>query len=65
MKEKLEEAVKGELYAHLRYLTFADRAQKRGYEKVANLMRALADSSIAMHAAFLLFWNSRCRLWRR
>lgn len=44
LKEKLEEAVKGELYAHLRYLTFADRAQKRGYEKVANLMRALADS---------------------
>lgn len=36
--------MKGELYAHLRYLTFADRAQKRGYEKVANLMRALADS---------------------
>lgn len=44
LKEKLEEAVKGELYAHLKYLTFADRAEKRGYDKVANLMRALADS---------------------
>ena len=44
LKEKLEEAVKGEMMAHLRYLTFADRARKRGMNKIANLFEALADS---------------------
>lgn len=44
LREKLEEAVKGEMMAHLRYLTFADRARKRGMEKIANLFEALADS---------------------
>lgn len=42
--QKLQEAVQGELLAHLKYLTFADRAQRRGMEPVANLFRALAAS---------------------
>lgn len=44
IKERLEETVKGELMAHLKYLTFADRARKRGMDKIANLFEALADS---------------------
>ena len=44
LKEKIEEAVQGEMMAHLRYLTFADRAKKRGMLKVANLFEALAES---------------------
>ena len=30
--------------AHLKYLTFADRARRRGMEKIANLFEALASS---------------------
>lgn len=44
LKEKLEDTVKNELFAHLRYLSFADRARKRGMEAIANLFEALADS---------------------
>lgn len=44
MEEKLADAVKGELYAHLRYLSFAERAEKRGYNNIGNLFRALAES---------------------
>lgn len=44
LKEKLAETVKGELYAHLRYLTFAERAEKRGMKKVGSLFRAMAES---------------------
>lgn len=44
LKEKLEETVKAELMAHLKYLTFADRARRRGMDKIANLFEALADS---------------------
>lgn len=44
LKEKLEETVKAELMAHLKYLNFADRARRRGMEKIARLFEALADS---------------------
>lgn len=44
LKDKLMEAVQGELIAHLRYLMFADRARRRGMEKIANLFEALAAS---------------------
>lgn len=44
LKEKLEETVKAELMAHLKYLNFADRARRRGMDKIANLFEALADS---------------------
>lgn len=44
LKEKLEEAIHSEMMAHLRYLTFADRAKKRGMSKIANLFEALAES---------------------
>lgn len=42
--KKLEEAIQGEMMAHLMYLNFSERAQRRGYSKVANLFRALAES---------------------
>lgn len=44
LKERLEETVKGELMAHLKYMMFADRARRRGLDVVANLFEALADS---------------------
>ena len=44
LKENLEKTVAGELMAHLKYLTFADRARRRGMEKIANLFEALAAS---------------------
>ena len=44
LKENLEKTVAGELMAHLKYLTFADRARRRGMEKVASLFEALASS---------------------
>ena len=44
LKQKLEETVQGELMAHLRYLMFAERAKRRGMERIANLFQALAAS---------------------
>ena len=44
LKENLEKTVANELMAHLKYLMFADRARRRGMEKVANLFEALAAS---------------------
>lgn len=44
LRENLEQTVAGELMAHLKYLTFADRARRRGMEKIANLFEALASS---------------------
>ena len=44
LKQKLHEAVQGELTAHFKYLMFADRAERRGYPRIANLFRALAAS---------------------
>lgn len=44
LNQKLQETVQGELMAHLKYLMFADRAKRRGMERIANLFRALAAS---------------------
>lgn len=44
LKEKLLETVQGEMMAHLRYLMFADRARRRGMDKIASLFEAFADS---------------------
>lgn len=44
LKQKLEETVSGELMAHFRYLMFADRAKRRGMDRIANLFSALAAS---------------------
>lgn len=44
LKENLEKTVAGELLAHLKYLMFADRAKRRGMERIANLFEALAAS---------------------
>lgn len=44
LKQKLQETVQGELMAHLKYLTFAERAKRRGMERIANLFQALAAS---------------------
>ena len=41
---KLKDVVQGELMAHFRYLMFADRAERRGLGRIANLFRALAAS---------------------
>jgi len=38
----LESAFAGESQAHMRYLIFADRAEKEGYANVARLFRAIA-----------------------
>lgn len=44
LRDKLQETVQGELMAHLKYLMFADRAKRRGMERIANLFQALAAS---------------------
>lgn len=44
LRRKLEETVQGELLAHFKYLMFADRAERRGMGRIANLFRALAAS---------------------
>ena len=44
LRENLEKTVAGELMAHLKYLMFADRARRRGMEKIASLFEALAAS---------------------
>ncbi len=44
LKEKLQETVQGELMAHFKYLTFADRAKRRGLGEIASLFEALAAS---------------------
>lgn len=41
---QIMDTVKGELFAHLQYLTFSERARRRGYEEIANLFEALAES---------------------
>ena len=42
--EQLEATVQGELLAHFRYLMYADRARRRGMERVAQTFQALAAS---------------------
>lgn len=44
LKQRLLETVQGELMAHLKYLMFAERAKRRGMERIANLFQALAAS---------------------
>ena len=44
LNQNLNETVSGELKAHFQYLMFADRADRRGYPRIANLFRALAAS---------------------
>lgn len=44
LKENLEKTVVSELMAHLKYLMFADRAKRRGMERISNLFKALAAS---------------------
>lgn len=44
LKQKLQETVQGELMAHFKYLMFADRAKRRGFNRIANLFLALASS---------------------
>ena len=44
LKQKLLETVQGELMAHLKYLMFADRAKRRGLNRISDLFRALAAS---------------------
>ncbi len=41
-KEFLEAAFAGESQAHMKYLAFADQAEKEGKPKIANLFRAIA-----------------------
>ncbi len=44
LRERLKETVEAELMAHFRYLMFADRAKRRGLDRIASLFRALAAS---------------------
>ena len=44
LKESLEKTVISELMAHLKYLMLADRAKRRGMERISNLFKALAAS---------------------
>jgi len=41
-KKFLEDAFAGESMAHMKYLIFADEAERRGLKKLANLFRAIA-----------------------
>ena len=44
LRVNLEKTVASELMAHLKYLMFADRAKRRGMDRIANLFEALAAS---------------------
>ncbi len=44
LKDQLEETVKNEMMAHLKYMIFSDRAKRRGAYEIANLFEALAKS---------------------
>lgn len=44
LRQKLQETVQAEMMAHLKYLMFADRAQRRGMKRISSLFRALAAS---------------------
>ncbi len=41
-KKSLEEAFAGESMAHMKYLAFAEVAEKEGFPQIANLFRAIA-----------------------
>lgn len=53
LKEEVEKTVANELLAHLKYLMFAGRARKRGYERLAALFEALAESEYRHARNFL------------
>jgi rubrerythrin len=44
LRENLTETVQHEMMAYLKYQMFADRAKRRGMDKIANLFTALASS---------------------
>jgi rubrerythrin/calcineurin-like phosphoesterase family protein len=44
LRENLTETVQQEMMAYLKYQMFADRAKRRGLDKIANLFQALASS---------------------
>lgn len=44
LQARLQETVQGELMAHFKYLMFADRARRRGMDRIAGLFEALAAS---------------------
>ena len=46
-KANLEAAFAGESQAHMRYLIFADKAEKEGFSNVARLFRAVARAEQA------------------
>ena len=50
---ELDKTIQNELYAHLNYLSFAERAKKQGRDKLANLFLALADSEYRHARNFL------------
>ena len=56
-KANLEAAFAGESQAHMRYLIFADLAEREGFANVARLLRA-ASYAEQMHATahFLRCW---------
>lgn len=48
-KKFLEDAFAGESMAHMKYLIFADEAERKGLKKLANLFRAIAHAEF-VHA---------------
>lgn len=44
LRQRLRETVEAELMAHFKYLMFADRAKRRGYDRISSLFHALAAS---------------------
>ena len=50
--DMLKTVVGNEMTAHLKYLAFAEEAETRGYVRVANLFRALAESEYRHARAF-------------
>lgn len=63
IRSKLYDTVKDELLAHLKYLMFAERAQRRGYDKVAALFRALAESEYRHARNFYAIYD-RAKLFK-
>ena len=57
VKQQLLVAIQEELMAHLQYLSFAERAQRRGYDKIANLFRALGESEYRHARSFYSIYD--------
>ena len=43
-KNALKDALAGESQAHVKYLAFADIAEREGHDNIANLFRAIAEA---------------------